>query len=165
MRNLIIYGTKYGCTAECANKLAASLEGQTDVLNVEQNATIDVSVYDRIIIGSSVYMGQINKKLKKFIEEHLAKLLGKETVIFICCSLPDNFNDVLAANFPEQLLANTMEKTFVGGRLDIDKMKLVDRTIAKLMSKQKGDVAPGAGILYDVIEDLAKRLNEHSKGA
>ncbi len=159
MNNLIIYGTKYGTTATCANELASLLAGQTDVRNIEQQGTLDLAQYDRIIIGSSVYMGQINKGIKKFAEEHLARLLGVETSIFICSGLPENFDDVLKANFPEKLLFSATMKAHFGGTLDIDKMKFMDKTIAKMMSKQKGDGAPKVEIDHQAIESLASHLN------
>lgn len=159
MKDLIIYASKYGCTADCARKLADLLNGETEVIDIKKQAQIDISDWNRILIGSSVYMGQVNKKIKGFCEDYKEQLLDKELVIFICSGIPKNLNDVINANFSDEIRQHAKEAVHFGGRLELSKMNFVDKTIAGLMSKQKGEAKPVIEINETAILELAERLN------
>ncbi len=159
MKNLIIYASKYGCTADCARKLADILTGETEVVDINKQNKIEFSNWDRIIIGSSVYMGQVNKKIKTLCEDRKIELMGKELIIFICSGIPENFNDVLNANFSDEIREHTSEAVHFGGRLELSKMNFMDKTIAGLMAKQKAEGKPIVEINETAILELAKRLN------
>lgn len=55
MKTLILYATKYGATEACARLLAQNLEGEVQIINIKQ-ADIDLRKYDRVILGSSIYV-------------------------------------------------------------------------------------------------------------
>jgi menaquinone-dependent protoporphyrinogen oxidase len=59
---LVVYATKYGATAEIAQKIGKVLTQagfHTDTLPA--NRVIDLSNYTAVVLGSSVYMGQWRK--------------------------------------------------------------------------------------------------------
>jgi menaquinone-dependent protoporphyrinogen oxidase len=160
MKNLIIYASKYGTTAECAKTLAGLLKGETIVQDIAGQDQADPSSFDCIIIGSSVYMGQVNKKIKNFCEQHKSELLKKELVIFICSGIPENFGAVIEANFSAEIRNHAVDLAYFGGQLDLSKMNFMDKTIAGLMAKQKGEAQPIVKIDAAAIRELAERLNE-----
>jgi menaquinone-dependent protoporphyrinogen oxidase len=94
MKTLIVYGTKTGVTEECAKELSELIKGEKTLVNVK-NAIVDVNSFDRIIIGTSIYAGMINGKVKKFYSKYKDVLLSKKLYIFTC-GLSDN-NEALTA--------------------------------------------------------------------
>ena len=56
MKTLILYATKYGATEACARLLAQNLEGEVQIINIKQAKDIDLRKYDRVILGSSIYV-------------------------------------------------------------------------------------------------------------
>jgi len=160
MKSLILYASKYGTTADCAKKLASLLKGETEVRDINGQSRVDFSSFDRIIIGSSVYMGMVNKKIKNFCESNKIELLNKELVIFICSGIPENFNAVIEANFSLEIRSHAIDLTYFGGELELSKMNFMDKTIAGLMAKQKGENQPIVKIDAAAIRELAERLNE-----
>ena len=160
MKNLILYASKYGTTAVCAKTLADLLKGETTIQDVAGQSQADPGSFDRIIIGSSVYMGQVNKKIKNFCEQHKSELLKKELVIFICSGIPENFGAVIEANFSVEIRNHAALLAYFGGELNLSKMNFIDRTIAGLMAKQKGEAQPVVKIDEAAIRTLAESLNE-----
>lgn len=159
MKNLIVYASRYGCTADCAKELASLLTTETEVLDIAKQSEIDLKNYDRVIVGSSVYMGQINKKIKKFCEDRKEELMGKVLVLFICSGIPENFRDVIVANFSDDIQEHAIEVAYFGGRLDFSRMTFIDKAIAGLMAKQKGQNKPVVEINEAAIREMAQRLN------
>jgi menaquinone-dependent protoporphyrinogen oxidase len=144
MRTLIIYASKYGVTAESAAKLQSMLDGETITADINNLPIPDLNDFDRVIIGSSVYVGQVNKKIKEFAAAHKQELLSKPLGIFICCGLPENIEQHFTSAFSNKLLDHAVKDSF-GGELRLDKMKLGDRMLTKMMLKaaaKEGKSAP-----------------------
>ena len=73
MKTLIVYGTRYGATAETSEQIAKSLRGENfdvKVVNLKEEKIEDVSEYELVIIGSGIQMekwvGEAEDFLKKF---------------------------------------------------------------------------------------------------
>lgn len=115
MKTIIIYSSKYGYTKECVEKLKTRLDGEVSAVNVRSDKIPDISGFDNIIIGSSVYMGQINKKIKEYVAQNLAVILRKRAALFICCGLPDNLDVTLKNAFPEELRKKAVAVECFGG--------------------------------------------------
>jgi len=80
---LITYATKYGATAGIAEKIAEIVRGaglEADVLPVEKVA--DLTLYDAVVLGSAVYMGQWRKEAADFLQANEALLARRP----VCCS-------------------------------------------------------------------------------
>ena len=60
MKTAIVYATKYSCTKECAEILKTYLHGEVNILSAKADK-INLSQYDAVFIGGSVYMGKIQK--------------------------------------------------------------------------------------------------------
>jgi len=134
MKTLIIYATKYGCTADCAASLRAKL--QSDVLDVKNAmAQTDLSKYDTIIIGGSIYIGKMAKPLCAFCENNLDTLVQKRVGIFLCCALPDDADTVLSNNLPPALLKHATVTKVFGSEARLDKMSFFDKMMIKAVTK------------------------------
>ena len=74
MKTAIVYATKYGCTKECAQILKTYLHGEVNILSAKADK-INLSQYDAVFIGGSVYMGKIQKEITQFCKRNLKQLL------------------------------------------------------------------------------------------
>ncbi|MCL2526896.1 MAG: flavodoxin domain-containing protein [Defluviitaleaceae bacterium] len=136
MKTLIIYTSKYGCTADCASNIKSKLQGDVTLLDI--NKTVpggELSTYDTVIIGGSVYIGKIAKKLRLFCQNNVDALTAKKIGIFLCCALENEADAVLAANFPSALLEKSVSTKVLGSEARLDKMGFLDKTMIKAVSK------------------------------
>lgn len=160
MKTLIIYATKYGFTGECVEKLKAKLDGESTAVNVLTGTVPELSGVDNVVIGGSVYMGQINKKLKEFIAQNLNTLLQKRVALFVCCGMPDNLEATLNNAFPEELRKKAIAVECFGGVLDTGKMKMADKMITSMIKKATAkEGKPEPAPLPENIDKLAKAIN------
>ena len=77
---LVTYATKYGATAEIAEKIGQALRQaglHTDVLPA--NRIINLSSYKAVILGSAVYIGGWCKEAEKFLKTN-EKVLAEQLV-------------------------------------------------------------------------------------
>lgn len=82
-RILIAYGSKYGATAEIAEKIGEVLRQagiEADVASADKAA--DPREYDAVVIGSGVYIGKWRKEASKFLKKNAEVLAGRPVWIF-----------------------------------------------------------------------------------
>ncbi len=91
MKVLILYDTKHGFTKKCARYLNDKL---SESCIYELSEIFDILEFDKILLGSYIYMGEISRKAVDFLKTHRKILLKKELGIF--CSALDK-NDYLNA--------------------------------------------------------------------
>lgn len=80
---LVTYATKYGATAEIAQKIGEVLTSsgrETDVLPVQRVS--DLSPYQAVILGSAVYMFHWRKEAIKFLEKNEKALAERAVWLF-----------------------------------------------------------------------------------
>ena len=65
MSTLIAYATKYGFTKICAQELAKKLDENADICDLNSEKP-DLTKYDTVIIGGSIYAGKIRKPVADF---------------------------------------------------------------------------------------------------
>jgi len=136
MKTLIIYASKYGCTADCANYLQSRISKDVTLVDINKSAAqVDLDSYGTIIIGGSVYISKVSKKLRAFCNSNLDILTKKKTGIFLCSALSDEFNETLKNNFPESLLKSAKVIKLFGSEARLDKMSFADKMIIKAVTK------------------------------
>ena len=72
---LVAYGTRYGSTREVAEAVAATLGEQgidTDVKAAREVRSLDG--YDAVVLGTSLYMGALQKDVRALLEKNSAAL-------------------------------------------------------------------------------------------
>ncbi len=136
MNSIIIYASKYGCTEACVKQLKALLEGDITLCEINNEKNYDLSLYDEVIIGGSVYIGRINKKLKKFCLKNLNLLVNKKVGLFITCLKEDAeaFQQIIT-NYPQELIDIAITKDYFGGEIINSKLGFFDRLITNMVSK------------------------------
>jgi menaquinone-dependent protoporphyrinogen oxidase len=80
---LVAYATKYGATAEIAEKIGEVLRQaglDADVREVTQVSNL--SAYEAVVLGSAVYIGQWRKEAARFLRDNEAELARKPVWLF-----------------------------------------------------------------------------------
>ena len=173
MKTLIIYASTYGYAKECADKLKEMIEGEVTASNRKTDQVPPLDGFDQVIIGGSIYMGQIQKKIKEYCTANLKPLLQKKVGLFLCCGLPENFEDTIKNCFPRELLEHAAVKECFGGELRIEKMNLAHKMIAGLMQRATKQGTPETMGMPENMTKLAEIMNGqlgpggtvHEKGA
>lgn len=157
MNTLIVYTSKYGCTEKCAGLLSKELNDRVDIINLKNTGDIDISKYDKVIIGGSIYIGRIQKEVTEFCSKNLDKLKEKGIGLFICgMQEGEAINTELNQNFPSELLNIAAAKEYLGGEFIFDKMNFMEKLIVKVVSKVSSNKS---NILNDNIHNFAQEMN------
>lgn len=73
---LIAYGTKHGSTRAVAEAAAAALRERGLSVEIREAVTIDdLTPYDAVLLGTSIYTGRVHVGVLRFLERH-RKALG-----------------------------------------------------------------------------------------
>ncbi len=151
---LVAYATKYGATAEIAEKIGQELRQaglSADVLPVKNVG--DLGAYGAVILGSAVYIGQWRKEAAKFLETHESALAAKSVWLF--SSGPTGKGDPLELTqgwqFPGKLqpIADRIKPRNVAifqGAVDSGKLNFVEKWMLKQVKAPSGDFRDWAAI-------------------
>ena len=64
MKTAIIFNSKHGTAEKVANLIAERVgKEHSDVINLKNQTIIDLSNYNTVILGGSVYVGTIQKSI------------------------------------------------------------------------------------------------------
>jgi menaquinone-dependent protoporphyrinogen oxidase len=147
MKVLVTYGTKYGATAEIAEKIGQVLDQaglSTDVLPVDQAS--DLAAYQAVVLGSAVYVGAWRKEASSFLKANEAVLAGKPVWLF--SSGPTGEGDPVELGqgwrFPGALqpIADRIQPRDIAvfqGNADKEKMNRIDSWMIKTVKAPVGD--------------------------
>ena len=88
MKVLIVYGTRYGSTAEISDEMAKAL-GQggvdVDVVNAKGGKVENPGEYDLVLVGSGIKMGKWTREPLKFLERNEEALSDTPIALFVSC--------------------------------------------------------------------------------
>ena len=135
MNTLIVYATKHGAAEKCSKILLEKLGGKVDLCNLKQIQEIDLSKYNKVIVGGSIYAGRIQKEVTQFCVNHLNTLKDKKVGLFICCMNKNSGEVQLNSAFPQELLSIAVAKENFGGEFKFKEMNFFERLITKMVSK------------------------------
>ncbi|MDR7855024.1 flavodoxin domain-containing protein [Tissierella sp.] len=157
MSTLIVYASKYGCTEKCVELLSKKLYGEIEIMNLKKVRDIDISRYEKIIIGGSIYIGRIQKEVTEFCSKSLEELKKKRIGLFICgMQEGDTINTQLNQNFNPALIEIADAKECFGGEFTFDKMTFIEKFIVKKVSKVTSNKS---NISQDNIHKFAQAIN------
>ena len=136
MKNLII----------CADLLKSKLHGDVQVINItDKNALLklDLSAFDKIIIGGSIHAGKVQSQLVRFCKTNLNQLQQKKIGFFLCTmEHPVKAEHYHHENFP--------------GELIFGKMNFFEKFILQKIAKTKQDIFR---IDTNHIDQFAEKMN------
>ena len=147
IRVLVTYATKYGATAEIAEKIGQVLRQadlQTDVLPADRVS--DLTPYKAVVLGSAVYIGQWQKKAATFLRANEKALA--ERPVWLFSSGPTGEGDPVQLTkgwrFPTALqpIADRIHARDIAifhGALDPKKLNLIEKWMIKNVKAPLGD--------------------------
>jgi len=160
---LIAYASKYGATAEIAEKIGEVL--RQDGLTAEVNAADKVkelSPFQAVILGSAVYVGRWRKQAVKFLQANEKALAEKPVWIF--SSGPSGEGDPVELlkgwRIPEKIqpIVDRIQPRDVvvfHGNVDTGKLNFIERRMMKMVEAQTGDFRD-----WEAIQAWAKSIAE-----
>ena len=132
MKYLILYMSHHGTTRKIVTQMAMHLGTEnTTLVDLESENVPDLAGFDTVLIGGSIHVGTIQKKIREFcsLYEHL--LLKKRVGLFICALEERNAAEHLQNSFPQKLLDHAVAKGFFGGELVWDKMNFFEKIFVR----------------------------------
>ena len=133
MKILIIYASKNGVAKMCAERLSNELLPTNDVFLYDiNNAPPTPNEFDVIILGGSIRFARLNKKLKKYLKEHIEIISNMPSAFFFCCGIIRDLDDYKATELPSKIHFSLGVECF-GGELKPDKLKGLDKIIVNAM--------------------------------
>jgi menaquinone-dependent protoporphyrinogen oxidase len=143
MRALVAVASQHGATREIADMIGATIAGrgiETDICEIEDVPAL--AGYDAYVVGSAVYMGGWIKSARAFVEQHADELAARPTWLFSSGPVGDppgpdsgaavKIDDLAAA-------AHAREHRVFSGRLEMGRLGLVQRTVARAVRVAEGD--------------------------
>ena len=147
MKVLVAYGTKYGGTAEIAEKIGQVLReaGLTaDVLPVDRAGGL--AAYEAVVLGSAVYIGAWRKEAANFLKANADALAGKLVWLFSSGPTGEGDAEELLKDWrlPKALLpiAERVQPRDIAvfhGVVDASKLTRIERWMLKNVKAPAGD--------------------------
>ena len=133
MKALIVYASRHGASAEACEMLADRLRAfmTVDICDVHDSPPSPLD-YDVAVVGGSVHMNKLDKKLKKYLRENIEALSAMPSATFICCGLTDDFDDYVTTEIPKEIKFSLGVHCF-GGQLKPDRVKGLDKMTVFIM--------------------------------
>lgn len=173
-RVLIAYASKYGATAEIAEKIAETL--RADGLDVDvkpAHKVRDLAEYTAVIVGSAVYMGRWRRQASNFLRFNEDALATKKVWLFSSGPTAEGDPaDVMEGwTFPKNLqpVADRLQPEDVEvfhGSLDTEKLNFFERWIIKNVKSPVGDfrdwddIADWAGYIADELNGVPPQVTD-----
>ena len=150
MKILIIYASKNGVAKKAAEKLSDELSATNEISLFDiNNNPPSPKDFDVVILGGSIRMTKLNKKLKAYLKEHLNTISEKQSAFFICCGIIRDFDDYKATELPTKIKFSLGVECF-GGELKPDKVRGFDKLFTNIMRQkiltQDSDLANSSGL-------------------
>jgi menaquinone-dependent protoporphyrinogen oxidase len=142
MKTCIIYASKYGYTEEMVLKMVKESNNEFVSFNINMNSQIDLSNFDAVILGSSIYIGQINAKMKRFIKANIDVLLTKKLGLFLSCGSEENFDNQVKSNFGEILFNHSSSTIYLGGMIKKERLNFLHKFIISNLEKSADGLKP-----------------------
>jgi menaquinone-dependent protoporphyrinogen oxidase len=85
---LIVYGTRYGTTANTSDVIADTLRQvgfEVKIVDAKKEKVQSISEFDLIIVGSGIQMGKWTNEPEDFIKKYQKELATKKLALFVSC--------------------------------------------------------------------------------
>ena len=167
MKTLILYSSHDGQTKKIAEFLATLVKGFVQVQPLQLG--IDISDFDRVIIGASIRYGHFNKMLYQFIEKNVELLQERQNAFFgVNLTARKAGKDTPETNsYIQKFLARISWRpeyvAVFAGALLYPRYKWFDRIMIQLIMRLTGgETDPTKEIEYtdwSKVESFAEKLN------
>ena len=150
---LVVYGTKTGCTAGVAERIAETLSAKGATVDLRPAADKpDPSAYDAVVVGSGIRMSSWHAPVKEWVAANADALKARPTAFFTACLTmatdPEKADEVRA--YTDSLIAETgvtpIDLGLFAGMNVPKKFSLPERLVMKMMKAPEGDFRDYAAV-------------------
>lgn len=134
-KTLFVYATRHGFTQSCVDWMIQHCKGECNSVNLTNSRAIQpevLEVYENILVGGSIHVGDIQKQVKRFVSDHRQILEQRKVGLFLSCM---DEGEVAQADFkkafPEWIRNHASAVAFTGAAFYFDRMNLLERWIIK----------------------------------
>ena len=149
---LIIYSTTDGHTRDICRRLTALIEQQdhqVKMVSIDDESSVDIQGFDKIVLGASIRYGKHGKKVYEFIKRNEKILDSKPNAFFsvnVVARKPDKNQpetNPYLKKFLKQISWRPKELAVFAGKIDYQKYRFWDRQMIRLiMWMTKGPTDP-----------------------
>ncbi len=149
---LIVYGTRYGATANSSEVIADTLRQvgyEVKIVDARKEKVQNISEFDLIIVGSGIQMGKWTSEPEDFIKKYQKELAMKKLALFVSCGGANplsegekkdkEFDDAKRKYLEEKSVefkVNPIALGFFGGCYDFNKMSwFFKKTLSSIKPK------------------------------
>lgn len=93
---LIVYGTRYGTTAETSQIIADTLRQtglEVKVVDAKKEQVQSISEFNLIIVGSGIQMGKWTSEPENFLKKYQNELSNKKVALFVSCGSANSLSE------------------------------------------------------------------------
>ncbi len=143
MTVLVTAASRHGATREIAEAIGAELERNGVEAEVRPpEAVDDLAPYDRVVLGSAVYVGKWLQPALAFAEAHASELAARPTWLFSSGPVgePPKPEPGKAVDVGELVARiGPREHRLFAGKIDRSVLGLSERTVLKVVRAKDGD--------------------------
>ncbi len=163
MNVLIAYASKYGSVQRVSEAIYQKLDSPTTLINLRGSSTPNLSGFDVVVIGGSIYAGRILSAVPRFVERNREQLLKRTAILFISCLYEgEKGEQQLREAFPAWLLAHASGAHNVGGEIILQKLRFLERLVIRKLAKVDEDIRK---IDDQAIENIARDIRAVSNNS
>jgi menaquinone-dependent protoporphyrinogen oxidase len=152
LRTLVTYGSRYGSTAEVAERIGLVLgQAGLDVVVLPVSEVADAAAYQAFVIGSAVYSGEWSPDVNAFINQHQGLLRAAPVALF-CLALRLRLDDEAMRTAVLQVFTGAQARTapqaigLFAGTLHYERLSPIVRLQLKTKNLPEGDFRDWAAI-------------------
>lgn len=158
-KTAIIYSSKYGTTEKVAKMIAEKIAGNNEVTLIALNddPKPDISTYNKVILGTSIYKGKPRSNMKDFYKNNQATFENKIIGLFICggATKEQDKQKELKNAYPGYLHKVAIAESFIDGEYQLDKMSTIEKIMIRMKEKVKESVS---NLDYDAIDVFSSKM-------
>lgn len=159
MKTLIIFSSSHGTTEKASHLLREQLNGEVELINLKKFSNPNLTDYDSVIVGSSIYAGSVKSRVKHFIKQNHKTLISKHLGLFLCCMFEgEKAKQQFETTYPNELREHSRANGLFGGEFIVSKMNFLERQIVKKVAGVTSDVSK---INFDEIKRFAERFKNY----
>lgn len=161
MATILLYQSKHGTTRKVSHMIAeAWTQDDIHVHDLAEAKVPDLTPYDTVLIGGSIYMGRIQRKVGQCCEALIMDLLTKKVGLFMCFLDFEQGLKEFKDNFPYALREHATAHGLFGGELlDEPNRKAIEAFISKMDKEEK--YLSETPILKHYVSFTQKTLQQH----
>lgn len=153
MSAIVIYSTKHGAAARCADLLREKAGGEVTIANAKDDP--DFSDFDRVILGASVYAGKIQREMTDFCVSNRDSLLKKKIGLFICSGDHSEKGREYLKLFGDHIYAHAAARELFGDEIHWESMNFIEKLAMRIIKKSRGS---SSNLELDRIDSFVSKM-------